>query len=144
MSSAAIVSTILTVSGTPTVFLPLPTAWPSGSGCAENIYLHTPTNTPYTFLAFDPLFGATMVTSAQSCLPPQVSTWWSQKNGEATFTALGPTFVCPQAYTAVQTVLVATSLQQIYCCPSYVAFYPAWERKVMGKACTEARNTDYP
>lgn len=112
--------TTMTVGGTPTVFLPLPTPWPAGDGCTSNLYLHTPVSNPHTFLAWDPLYGASMIPSAQSCLPPQVSSWWSQPASESTYTALGPTFVCPQAYSAVQTVLVATSVQQVFCCPSYV------------------------
>ncbi|KAE8443173.1 hypothetical protein EG329_002271 [Mollisiaceae sp. DMI_Dod_QoI] len=115
---ASVASTTLTVGGTPTVFLPLPTPWPSGLGCADNIYVHTPIGNPTTFLAWDPLFGASMMPTARSCLPPQVTSWWSQGAAANPYTALGPTFVCPEAYSAVQTVLVASSLQQIFCCPS--------------------------
>jgi len=119
----SIASTVLTVGGTPTVFLPLPTPWPSGDSCTSNIYLHTPVSNPNTFLAWDPLYGASMDTRAQSCLPPQVSSWWAFERAASIsqYTALGPTFVCPQAYSAVQTVIVASSLQQIFCCPSYVS-----------------------
>ncbi|CZR56665.1 uncharacterized protein PAC_06554 [Phialocephala subalpina] len=118
----SVASAILTVGGTPTEFLPLATPWPSGDGCAANIYLHTPVSSPNTFLAFDPLFGASMVASARSCLPPQVTSWWNQGTSASPYIALGPTFVCPQAYSAVQTVLVATSLQQVFCCPSQYSF----------------------
>ncbi|KAF8846496.1 hypothetical protein BDZ45DRAFT_546440, partial [Acephala macrosclerotiorum] len=92
-----------TVSGTATAFLPLPTPWPSGDGCAANIYLHTPVSNPNTFLAFDPLYGASMVASARSCLPPQVTSWWNQGTTASPYIALGPAFVCPEVYSAVQT-----------------------------------------
>lgn len=124
MASATVTSiaaTILTVDGTPTEFLPLPTPWPSGYGCTGNIYLHTPVSSPNTFLAWDPLFGASMVSSARSCLPPQVTSRWSQAASATPYTALGPTFVCLQAYSAIQAVLIASSLEQMLCCPSYVS-----------------------
>lgn len=60
------------------------------------------------------------MTSARSCLPPQVSSWWSQNAGANPYTALGPTFVCPEAYSAVQTVVVNSALEEVFCCPSYV------------------------
>ncbi|KAH8817513.1 hypothetical protein F5884DRAFT_631487, partial [Xylogone sp. PMI_703] len=116
--ATSLASTILTMGGTPTVFLPLPTAWPAGDDCTSNLYLHTPVSNPNTFLAWDPLYGESMVTSASSCLPPQVTAWWNQGSSNTPYTALGPTFVCPEAYSAVQTVLVAKTLQQMFCCPS--------------------------
>ncbi|OAA63579.1 LPXTG-motif cell wall anchor [Niveomyces insectorum RCEF 264] len=112
--------TTITVTGTPTAFLPLATAWPSGADCTSNIYLFGSN----TFLAWDPLYGASMVTSARSCLPPQVTTWWSQPSSDV-YTALGPTFQCPAAYTAALTAVVAGSLYETYCCASqYTLFVP--------------------
>lgn len=121
---ASVTQAILTVGGSTTAFLPLPSAWPSGTDCTSNLYLHTPIDGVLTFLAWDPLYGASMVLSAQSCLPPQVSNWWSQPVDESIYTALGPTFVCPEAYSAVQTAVVSSSLLQTFCCPSYVLLFP--------------------
>ncbi|CAK7211136.1 hypothetical protein SCUCBS95973_001028 [Sporothrix curviconia] len=109
--------TIISITGTPTVFVPLSTAWPSATGCISNIYLHTPIANPGTFIAWDPLYGAAMVTSAQSCLPEQVTLWWNQPSASL-FTALGPAFQCPGAYSPVQTAVVASSLHQTFCCPT--------------------------
>ncbi|CAK7231220.1 hypothetical protein SBRCBS47491_007857 [Sporothrix bragantina] len=109
--------TVIIVTGTPTVFVPLDLAWPSSTDCTSNIYLHTPVASPNTFIAWDPLYGAAMVTSAQSCLPEQVTIWWNQP-ASSLFTALGPAFYCPGAYSPILTVVVASSLHQTFCCPT--------------------------
>ncbi|CAK7241136.1 MAG: hypothetical protein STHCBS139747_002595 [Sporothrix thermara] len=119
--ASPLTGTIITVAGTPTVFVPIHTVWPSASGCDSNIYLHTPVANPNTFIAWDPLYGAAMVTSAQSCLPEQATLWWNQP-ASSLFTALGPAFQCPGAYSPVQTAVVASSLHQTFCCPTGYSF----------------------
>ena len=111
MSTGSILST---VSGTPVEFLPLPTPWPSGAGCSEYKYQQLDGH----FLAWDPFLGASLDANARTCLPTQVTSWWNQVSGAATSTALGPTFVCPEAYYAVQTALIASVTQNVFCCPS--------------------------
>ncbi|KAJ9133329.1 hypothetical protein NKR23_g10833 [Pleurostoma richardsiae] len=106
-------STLLTVSGTPVELLPLSTPWPSGKDCASNIYEQLDGH----FLAWDPVYGQSFDTAARTCFPPQVTSWWLN-SATATSVALGPTFVCPEAYSAVQTALVAEETQYVYCCPS--------------------------
>ncbi len=108
--------TVLTIGGTPTIFLPLPTPYPYESGCSTNIYQ---LNTVPTFLAWDPAYGKS-ITAAASCFPPQVTSWWFQYSDALIYTAIGPTFVCPEAYSTVSTSLFASSVQEVYCCPSYV------------------------
>lgn len=115
MSSAT--STVMTIGGTPTIFLPLPTPYPSENDCGTNIYQLKSTNP--TFLVWDPVYGQS-VTHATTCFPPQVTTWWLQSSGALLYTALGPTFACPEAYSTVSTTTIASSVQEVYCCPSYV------------------------
>jgi hypothetical protein len=110
-------TTTLTVTGTPTVFIPLPTAWPSKTNCESNIYY---AQIPNTYLAWDPIYGRDIVSSAQSCLPPQVTNWWNQATAADPIIALGPTFQCPEAYTPMQTAIIASSILQTFCCPSWV------------------------
>ncbi|KAK3940796.1 hypothetical protein QBC46DRAFT_228942, partial [Diplogelasinospora grovesii] len=108
-------STLLTVGGSPTVFLPLPTPWPSGENCGANIYRYIATLD--TYLAWDPVYGQHLATSATTCLLPQVTTWWLQPGSNLVYTALGPTFACPQAYSTVTTSQVESSMEEVYCCP---------------------------
>lgn len=110
-------STVISVGGTPTIFLPLPTPYPSEEGCGTNVYQLT--STAPTFLAWDPVYGQS-VTDATSCFPPQVTTWWLQSSSALIYTALGPSFACPEAYSTVSTNYVASSVQEVYCCPTYV------------------------
>ncbi|KAL1858186.1 hypothetical protein Daus18300_010068 [Diaporthe australafricana] len=112
---SSVTSTVMVIGGTPTIFLPLPTPYPSGDGCGTNIYQLTATAP--TFLAWDPVYGQS-VTDATSCFPPQVTTWWLQASTALIYTALGPTFACPEAYSTVSTTLVESSVQEVYCCPS--------------------------
>lgn len=112
---ATVKPTISTLAGTPTIFYPLPTAYPSEDGCGTNIYQLT-ADTP-TFMVWDPVYGSS-VSHATSCFPPQVTTWWLQVSTAATYTALGPTFACPEAYSTMSTNTVATSVEEVYCCPS--------------------------
>ncbi|KAJ0107743.1 hypothetical protein J7T55_000005 [Diaporthe amygdali] len=108
-------STVISVGGTPTIFLPLPTPYPSEEGCGTNVYQLT--STAPTFLAWDPVYGQS-VTDATSCFPPQVTTWWLQSSSALIYTALGPSFACPEAYSTVSTNYVASSVQEVYCCPT--------------------------
>ncbi|KAG6357686.1 hypothetical protein INS49_013565 [Diaporthe citri] len=112
---ASVTSTVMTIGGTPTIFVPLPTPYPSEDGCGTNIYQLAST-TP-TFLAWDPAYGKS-VTDAASCIPSQVSTWRFQDPDALLYTAIGPTFVCPEAYSTVSTTVTASSVQKVYCCPS--------------------------
>ncbi|KAI0121278.1 hypothetical protein BJ170DRAFT_698428 [Xylariales sp. AK1849] len=113
--------TLFTVSGTPVDFFPLSTSWPSTESCSSYIYRQLDGH----FIAWDPFYGSNLDTNAASCQAPQVTSWWNQVTNAATSTALGPSFVCPEAYTAAQTLLVATSTQHIYCCPSLYTFVVA-------------------
>lgn len=112
---AATTPTALTVSGTPTPvsFIPLSTPYPSKDGCSGYIYEQVDGH----FIAWDPFYGASLDTKARSCFPSEVSSWWSQAAETSIFTALGPTFVCPGAYSAVQTVVIASDTQKVFCCP---------------------------
>ena len=112
----SISSTILTIGGTPTIFLPVPSPYPYENGCSTNIYQFQSA----TFLAWDPIYGKS-ISAATSCFPPQVTSWWLQASDALIYTALGPTFACPEAYSTVSTNVVATSVEEVYCCPSYVA-----------------------
>ncbi|KAH8769060.1 hypothetical protein F5883DRAFT_553407 [Diaporthe sp. PMI_573] len=119
-SMASVTSTILTVGGTPTIFLPLPTPYPSEEGCGTNIYQWM--STPPMFVVWDPFYGRGIVTDATTCHPPQVTTWWFQSSDALLYTALGPTFACPEAYSTVTTTVIESSVQQVYCCPSQFTF----------------------
>lgn len=127
---ASVTSTIMPIGDIPTVFLPLPTPYPSGDGCGTNIY--QPSSAEPTFLAWDPAYGKNF-TDAASCIAPQVSAWWDQDTGIfQLYTALGPTFACPEAYSTVSTTVTASSVQAVYCCPSYVT-QPGAERATCRK-----------
>ncbi|KAH6854886.1 hypothetical protein B0I37DRAFT_363314 [Chaetomium sp. MPI-CAGE-AT-0009] len=103
--------------GTPVDFLPVPTPWPSFAGCAEGIYRQVNEG---TILAWDPVYTR-WSPDADTCFPPQQRLWWDQSADANPSTALGPTFVCPEAYNAVHsTVLESNSASQAhytYCCP---------------------------
>lgn len=114
---ASVTSTVMTIGGTPTIFVPMATPYPSGDGCGTNIYQLA--SAEPTFLAWDPAYGKS-VTDAASCIPTQVSTWWFQDPDALLYTAIGPTFACPEAYSTVLTTVTASSVQKVYCCPSYV------------------------
>ncbi|KAH8649099.1 hypothetical protein BX600DRAFT_474541 [Xylariales sp. PMI_506] len=112
---------ITSFSGTAVALYPLATAWPYSSGCSSYIYKRVDS----TFLAWDPLYGQKFDTAAAECLAPAITSWWNPVDDSETSTALGPTFVCPEAYTAAETVVVSTSTQKVYCCPSGYAFAAA-------------------
>lgn len=101
-----------------TAWLPISTPWPSVAECSAQIYVQAAPNGDFgRLIAFDPLYGTEIVTTAIQCLPPQFTSFWFQSN-PATTTLLGPTFVCPGAYTAVETVQVNAQTEQVLCCPS--------------------------
>lgn len=105
------------VSGITTAWLPVPTPWLSIAACSSQIYEQR-AGLGGNFIAFDPLYGESIVPSAIPCLPTEVTSSWYQSNS-ATTTVLGPTFACPGAYSGVQTILVSSLTQQVLCCPSY-------------------------
>lgn len=134
---ANIDSTTGTLFGTPVEFFPLSTAYPSLAGCEAGIYRQVDDG---TILAWDPVYTR-FEPGADPCFPPQQRSWWDQASDADPSSALGPTFVCPQAYDAVHsTVLESNSASQAhytYCCPKYVlsriGSQVAIERKVEKK-----------
>ncbi|KZL78625.1 hypothetical protein CT0861_08953 [Colletotrichum tofieldiae] len=66
---------------------------------------------------------------AAACFPPQMTSWWFQTEDQPTSVALGPTFACPELYTAAQTLLEAGGVQHVYCCPSDYTFNVAQPTK---------------
>jgi hypothetical protein len=104
------------LAGNTTAWLPISTPWSSVAACSTRIYQQEGGGS-MSFIAFDPLFGSIIAPTAVPCLPAQVTASWFQSNPDTT-TVLGPTFVCPGAYSAVLTLLQSTSTQQILCCPS--------------------------
>jgi hypothetical protein len=120
MSVTATDLTVGTLAGTPVVFFPVPTPWPSSAGCDNYIYRQLNGG---SIIAWDPVYPS-LATGAESCYPPQQSSWWFQDASAKPSTALGPTFVCPEAYSAVHSTVLnsasSTQTQYTYCCPPYV------------------------
>ncbi|KAF3801427.1 hypothetical protein GCG54_00005583 [Colletotrichum gloeosporioides] len=87
------------------------------SDCASRTYRQSDEG---PILAWDPYFGMNIDSGAATCFPEAVTSWWFQTASQATSIALGPTFECPQLYTAAQTLLEAGGVQHVFCCPSYV------------------------
>jgi hypothetical protein len=112
--------TVVTVSGTPVQLTPLSTPWPSGVGCANNIYRQA----DRTLVAWDPVYPVSFEPSESTCFAPLAVAWWSQPHTVATFMGLGPTFACPEAYYTAQTASVADNVQRIFCCPLWVTPVP--------------------
>lgn len=109
--------TVVTILGTPVQLIPLQTAWPSGRDCDKYIYHQAGGG---DLIGWDPLYASVLDARASSCLPPQAVSWWTQATGPAvsTYTGLGPTFVCPEAYYPAKTVSVAKDTHETFCCPS--------------------------
>ncbi|KAK1749851.1 hypothetical protein QBC47DRAFT_365904 [Echria macrotheca] len=108
-------SQLITANGTPTQFLPLSTPWPAATDCASKLYQHDDGR----MLAWDPFYGRAFDAKVQSCHAPEVSAWWFQTAPPiTTYTALGPSFACPQRYSTVQVALLADDTPYVYCCPS--------------------------
>ena len=138
---ADIESTTGTLFGTSVEFFPLSTAYPSLAGCETGIYRQLDGG---TILAWDPVYTR-FEPGADACYPPQQRSWWDQASDADPSSALGPTFVCPEAYNAVHsTVLESNSASQAhytYCCPKYVHTPPdhrkpesrETERKELGR-----------
>ncbi|RDL34346.1 uncharacterized protein BP5553_07474 [Venustampulla echinocandica] len=116
MASSFPAESVQTLSGTITAWLPISTPWVSIAACSSQIYAQR-AGLGGNLIAFDPLYGESIVPTAIPCLPSEVTSSWYQSNTETT-TVLGPTFVCPAAYSAVQTILVNSLTQQVLCCPS--------------------------
>ncbi|EPE31058.1 kinesin light chain, putative [Glarea lozoyensis ATCC 20868] len=99
-----------TVSGTITAWLPLSTPFIRDASCSTaiaklggNLYALDFYNNNRTGL----------------CLPDEiVGPWEAQISHSPTRTLVGPTFVCPEAYSAVQTIVISHSTSQTLCCPS--------------------------
>ncbi|KAK3300460.1 uncharacterized protein B0H64DRAFT_15904 [Chaetomium fimeti] len=118
MSATATDLTVGNLSGSPIIFYPAPTPWPSSAGCEKNIYRQADGG---SILAWDPVYANRFgLKEARGCHAPQVSAWWWQNRQPVT--AFGPTFVCPEAYSAVYTSTLdsisAVPTQFTYCCPS--------------------------
>ncbi|KAF4902692.1 hypothetical protein CGCF415_v009287 [Colletotrichum fructicola] len=125
--------TVVTANGRPTVYSPLPTPWPMKSDCASRSYRQSDEG---PILAWDPYFGMNMDSGAATCFPEAVTSWWFQTVSQATSIALGPTFECPQLYTAAQTLLEAGGVQHVFCCPSDYSFnVPQPNRPVFPSQC---------
>jgi hypothetical protein len=112
--------TIMSLSGSPVLFHPVPTPWRYAPNC-EN-YLYIDPDTGY-MVGWHPDYTS-YGTGAASCYLPQQAHWVSQGLTASPSVALGPTFVCPESYSAVHSTVVArdsaTETQFTYCCPQYV------------------------
>lgn len=122
MSATATGPTLGTISDTAVLFFPVPTPWPSSTGCDRQVYRQLDGG---SILAWDPVYPSLAGTAAASCYPPQLSYWWFQGASANPSTAMGPTFVCPEAYRAVHSTILdgdsATQTQFTYCCPPFVS-----------------------
>ncbi|KAH6853844.1 hypothetical protein B0I37DRAFT_16860 [Chaetomium sp. MPI-CAGE-AT-0009] len=121
MTATATDLTVGDLSGSPVIFYPVPTPWPSSAGCENYIYRQANGG---SILAWDPVYPDRFgVKEVKSCYVPQLSSWWWQTVQPVT--AFGPTFVCPEAYSAVHTSVLdsasAAQTQFTYCCPSNYA-----------------------
>jgi hypothetical protein len=102
---------LTTRSGTVTAWLPIPTPHPSIAACSSQVFRNSD-----GIVAFDPYFPIAMGITGLKCLPEELSLSWWQRDTETT-TILGPTFVCPEAYSIVSTIAFPSSIQTL-CCPS--------------------------
>ncbi|KAK0646799.1 hypothetical protein B0T16DRAFT_328289, partial [Cercophora newfieldiana] len=110
--------TLGAVLGTPVLFFPVPTPWPMLPGCDNNIYRQDSNG---LIIAYDPIYPAIISSEAQSYFRPEQASSWSQSDSVTPSTALGPTFVCPKSWRAVQTTTIhedaTAQIQYTYCCP---------------------------
>jgi hypothetical protein len=107
-------ASLQTVAGTTTSWLPITTAWASNAACSTQAYAqqnHAP-------ILFDPFYQTVVDpdTTSEPCLPPEATAWWNQA-ADAPI-SLGPTFSCPAAYSAVETIVRNSATQEVLCCPS--------------------------
>jgi hypothetical protein len=100
-----------TNAGTITKWVPVTTAFPSGSGCAQAIISAQSGN----LTGWDPGYAITVDASVQ-CWPEEARTWWDQQNPTATI-SLGPV-ACPEAYYTATSSVKDDSSTLIACCPS--------------------------
>jgi hypothetical protein len=123
MSATATDPTLGSFSITSVLFFPVPTPWPASAGCDRYIYRQLDEG---LILAWDPVYPSAIATAAKSCFLPQQSSWWFQSTDASPSTALGPTFVCPESYSAVHSTVLdsnsAAQTQYTYCCPPYVSY----------------------
>jgi len=109
--------TLATLSGTKVLMYPVPTAWPLSAGCDKYIYRQSNGG---LILAYDVMYPLIVEAKAASCFHTENSLWWLQADGLSTSTALGPTFACPQSYSAVHSIVesdAAAATHYTYCCP---------------------------
>lgn len=129
--------TLEVVDGETTAWLPISSRWTSIAACSTQVYAQR-AGLGGNLIAFDPLFGESIVPTAIPCLPTEVTSSLRQSDRDtATTTLLGPTFVCPGAYSAVQTLLVSESTQHVFCCPSeYELNVPVTGKDSFPSQCT--------
>jgi hypothetical protein len=108
------VADLQTISDTPTAWLPLSTAFTSKPECSTQLFAQSNGQA----VLYDPYYGLVVDPDSGECLPPDVTAWWNQDT--KTRVMLGPTFVCPSAYSAVQTVSMDSVFRQTLCCPKLV------------------------
>ncbi|KAK3898362.1 hypothetical protein C8A05DRAFT_19043 [Staphylotrichum tortipilum] len=118
-TSAATEPTLGAISGTLMLFYPVPTPWPSVTGCGEFVWRQTDSGSMF---GWDPNYWNLVGTGAEDCFQPQQSSWWFQTAEASPSTALGPTFVCPESFSAVHSTTLAggdaaTRTEFTYCCP---------------------------
>ncbi|KFX98949.1 hypothetical protein O988_04109 [Pseudogymnoascus sp. VKM F-3808] len=97
-----------------TSWLPVTTAFSAPAACSSIIWgAHAP------WLALnDPGYGLS-VDPNLTCLPPPATSWWQNDNPSIEY-SIGPTIVCPQAYTTA-TTSIRDSSTFVACCPSNYA-----------------------
>ncbi|KAL2161906.1 hypothetical protein VTH06DRAFT_7691 [Thermothelomyces fergusii] len=121
MPAAATQPSVGSLSGTPVLWYPMPTPWPSAPGCEKYLYRAL---MEVTMVAYDPRGVAAAANQGiSSCFAPQHSAWLDQNPNTTPSTALGPTFVCPEAWSLVHSTVLesntAGETQFTYCCPPF-------------------------
>lgn len=118
---AHFIKTMETHSGITTSWLPIITSPPIDPRCGGHLY--NPDGEYRTLIAFDPRMDPN---ANMTCLPPEATEWYTQKNlpfgaTTGTVTSLGP-MICPCAYTTASTSKKDESSTMVYCCPSNYDF----------------------
>ncbi|KAM3084431.1 hypothetical protein ACMFMG_001465 [Clarireedia jacksonii] len=126
-------ASIQTGSGTTTSWLPLTTAWTANAACSTQVYAQE----NHAAILFDPFYQTVIDPGAASepCLPPEATAWWNQATDSPI--SLGPTFSCPAAYSAVETIVRNTATQEILCCPSNFGLHVPMTDHVKGAFPTQ-------
>jgi len=140
--------TVANILGTSVLLYPVPTPWPYSADCEKYIYRQVNDG---TILAWDPVYPSLFSTQASTCYLPQQTSWWFQPGTTGIPVALGPTFACPQSYTAVHSTVLGSSpgtgttagpqTQYTYCCPPQFrqhALLPYDQRSVIQCTSTAA------